>query len=216
LIAVFPWLFAVKQTGNLVQGTLFYAGLLVTFVLLLLISKGLITLIKNILPASSRFVWKQGFSNLFRPNNQTTVLVVVIGLGAFLISTMTLVQDNLLGQVEFVGSGEKSNTVLFDIQPFQKEGVTELVQQYDIPIQQTVPIVTMKIHTLKGKPVEEWLKDSTMNLSNWALHHEYRVTYRNHLINSEKLSQGQLMSRVPSAEDSIFISVEDRLAERLT
>lgn len=216
LIAVFPWLFAVKQTGNLVQGTLFYAGLLVTFVLLLLISRGLLSIGKKLMPADTRFVVKQAFSNLFRPNNQTTVLVVVIGLGAFLISTMTLVQDNLLGQVEFVGSGEKSNTVLFDIQPFQKEGVTELVQQYDIPIQQTVPIVTMKIHTLKGKPVEEWLKDSTMNLSNWALHHEYRVTYRNHLINSEKLSQGQLMSHIPSTEDSILISVEDRLAERLS
>lgn len=215
LIFIFPWLFAVKQTSGLWDGTLFYFGLLITFVLLFFISKGLTAAIKTLIPVSSRFIWKQGFSNLFRPNNQTTVLVIVIGLGAFLISTLTLVQDSLLGQVEFVGSGNKSNTVLFDIQPYQKNGVEQLVAQYDIPVQQTVPIVTMRIRSFRGKSVEEWAQDTTEHISDWALTHEYRVTYRDSLISSETLVQGSFLNEPVKEGDSIFISIENRLAERL-
>jgi putative ABC transport system permease protein len=33
-------------------------------------------------------VWRQGIANLFRPENQTVLLVVTIGLGVMLLSTL--------------------------------------------------------------------------------------------------------------------------------
>jgi len=167
------------------------------------------------MPKRIAFIWKQGFSNLFRPNNQTSVLVIVIGLGAFLISTMNLIQNSLLGQVEFVGSGERSNTVLFDIQPYQKKGVIDLVNKYNIPIQQVVPVVTMRLQSIKGRTIEDIQNDTTENLSDWALTHEYRVTYRDTLISSEELLKGKLIPHQGQERDSIFISISERLGERL-
>ncbi len=122
LIVLFPWLFAVFQSSSWLYGSVFYAGLLVTFGSLWLIAKASTWLIKKYFPEKLNFIWRQSLANLFRPNNQTTIMIVVIGLGAFLISVMSLIQNSLLEQVEFVGSGDRSNTVIFDIQPHQKEG----------------------------------------------------------------------------------------------
>ena len=215
MIILFPWLFAVRQTGSLMNGTVFFGGLIVTFALLYLLGLLLIKLTRKFFPSQVSFIWRQSLANLFRPNNQTTILVVVIGLGSFLLSMMVLIQNSLLGQVEFVGSGERSNTVLFDIQPSQREGVVSLAASFGLPVQQEVPIVTMRIRSVKGRTVEELQNDTSVHVSRWALTHEYRVTYRDSLISSEELANGTLIKYNPQNDDSVFISVEDRMARRL-
>ena len=82
-------------------------------------------------------------------------MIMVIGLGAFLISVMSLIQNSLLEQVEFVGSGDRSNTVVFDIQPHQKQDIIELVRDYDArthpicgPLVRGGPVQLVKEHGL--------------------------------------------------------------------
>ncbi|MGK7393317.1 MAG: ABC transporter permease [Candidatus Cyclobacteriaceae bacterium M3_2C_046] len=215
LIIIFPWLFAVHQTRDWMHGTGFYLGLLAAFVVLFLISRLLMWVVERLLPADFKYTWRLGFSNLFRPNNQTSVLVIVIGLAAFLIATMALIENSLLKQVEFVGSGERSNTVLFDIQPYQQAQVVDLVKSYDLPVQQLVPIVTMRISEVKGKTVKEWQEDTASDVSNWRLIREYRVTYRDSLIGSEELIAGEFQGQPVAEGDSIFISITQDMAESL-
>ena len=215
LIIVFPWLFAVNQTGSLKNGSAFFGSLLIVFGLLWLVSKGLIYMVKRYFPANSSFVWRQSLANLFRPNNQTVVLVVVIGLGTFLVSTMALIQNSLLGQVEFAGKGERSNTVLFDIQPYQKNQVVELAKEYDFPVQQLVPIVTTRVKSVRDSAVAEIQADTSSQVRNWALTREYRVTYRDSLISSEKIIDGKFNYKGSSESDSIFISVSESLTRGL-
>src|SRR5262249_50198958 len=50
-------------------------------------------------PKRLSFAWRQGIANLHRPANQTTTVVLAIGLGAFLLGTLFLVQHNLLRQL---------------------------------------------------------------------------------------------------------------------
>ncbi len=214
-IIAFPWIFTWFQIQDVAKTSAFYVGLAVTFALLYLLSKILIGLVKKLMQLKAPFVWRQGFSNLFRPNNQTAVLVIVIGLGAFLIATMALIQNSLLSQVEFAGSGERTNTVLFDIQPYQKAEVVELVQQYELPVQQLVPIVTMRIDSMKGKAVETWQADTAADLSNWRLSREYRVTYRDSLIDSEKVLKGKFLHTAPQVEDSLMVSLSRDMANSL-
>jgi putative ABC transport system permease protein len=192
---------------------MFFGALVLVFGLLWLVARGLIWAIQRYFPAKSSFVWRQSLSNLFRPNNQTVILVIVIGLGAFLLSTMALIQNSLLGQVEFAGRGERSNTVLFDIQPYQKEQVLELAEDFDLPIQQFVPIVTTRIKSVRDSTVTQYQEDTTSNVRDWALNREYRVTYRDHIIDSEKIIEGELQPQ--AAEDSIYISVSDNMKEGL-
>jgi putative ABC transport system permease protein len=187
LIFLFPWVFSVNQTGSLANGSMFFGALVSVFGLLWLVANGLIWVVKRFFPSKSSFVWRQSLSNLFRPNNQTVILVIVIGLGAFLLSTLALIQNSLLGQVEFAGKGERSNTVLFDIQPYQKDGVLQLAKDFDLPIQQFVPIVTTRISSVRDSTVAQYQEDTTSNVRGWALGREYRVTYRDSLIESEKI-----------------------------
>ena len=44
------------------------------------------------------------------------------------------IQNSLLNQVEFVGEENDSNTILFDIQPNQKDGVIKLIEDHNLPI----------------------------------------------------------------------------------
>ncbi len=215
LIIVFPWLFAVVQTDSWKYGSFFFGALLLVFTMLWVCSRGFIFMVKRYFPDSAGFVHRQGLSNLFRPNNQTSVLVVVIGLGAFLVSTMTLVQNSLLGQVEFAGKDERSNTVLFDIQPYQKEQVTTLAEKYEIPIQQLVPIVTTRLSAVRDSTTAEIQADTTSHVRNWAVTREYRVTYRDSLISSEKVIEGEFTGSVDDESDSIFISVSESLKRGL-
>ena len=213
LIVLFPWVFSVDQTGSLAQGSMFFGSLVLVFGLLWLVAKGLIWIIQRYFPSRANFIWRQSLSNLFRPNNQTVILVIVIGLGAFLLSTLALVQNSLLGQVEFAGKGERSNTVLFDIQPYQKDQVVQLAKDFELPIQQFVPIVTTRIKSVRDSTVAQIQEDTTSNIRSWALTREYRVTYRDSLIDSEKILEGVFQPL--AQEDSIFISVSDNLKEGL-
>jgi putative ABC transport system permease protein len=213
LIFLFPWIFSVNQTESLANGSMFFGALVLVFGLLWLVAKGLIWMVKRFFPSKSSFVWRQSLSNLFRPNNQTIILVIVIGLGAFLLSTLALIQNSLLGQVEFAGKGERSNTVLFDIQPYQKDQVLQLAKDFDLPIQQFVPIVTTRISAVRDSTVAQYQEDTTSNVRGWALRREYRVTYRDSLIESEKILEGEFQAQ--ATEDSIFISVSDNLKEGL-
>jgi putative ABC transport system permease protein len=214
LIILLPWLFAIWQTQSWLFGSIFMGGLLVAFGLLFVVAKLIILMMKRMAKGGGTFVMRQGMSNLFRPNNQTIVLVIVIGLGAFLLATLGQVQSALLGQVAFMGSEERPNTVLFDIQPYQKDELVKFTKSHDLPIQQLVPIVTTRLKSLEGASIEDIKKDTSIHVPNWALRREYRVTYRDSLIDSETLLEGKLKSRVKET-DTIFVSISKSMSETL-
>ncbi len=54
-----------------------------------------------------------------------------------------------------------------------------------------VPIVTMRLESINGRGAAAIRKDTSLHIPDWALTREYRVTYRDTLISSEKLSSGK-------------------------
>lgn len=212
LIVLFPMGFAAILTDSWKTGVAFFTALLVAFVALWGVAKALMYLVKRYFPTNWTFIWRQSLSNLFRPNNQTLVLIVVIGLGAFLVSTLNLIQNSLLNQVEFIGEENNSNTILFDIQPNQKEGVIKLVEAHGLPINQSVPIVTMRLLNLNTLLVSDIQQDTLDSIPNWALTREYRVTYRDSLTYSEKLIEGNLQK---IENDTIFVTISEGMHETL-
>lgn len=212
LIIVFIGGFAYWQVRSWQLALGFTAGLLVAFGVLTLLGKLLMWSVRTFFPVSWSYVWRQSLANLYRPNNQTLILVTSIGLGAFLIATLYLTQELLLGRVQLSSSGNQPNMVLFDIQNDQREGVEKLVEKYKLPIIQQVPIVTMRLAEINGRTVEAIQKDTSAKVPDWALTREYRVTYRDSLIDSEKLISGE----APYLEAGIpHISVEKDYLNRL-
>ena len=142
------------------------------------------------------------------------MLMVTIGLGAFIISVLNIIQGSLLNQVEFKGNKNQSNTILFDIQPNQKDGVVNLIKENNIPINQVVPIITCRLSELKGKSIEAIQKDTT-SIPDWALTREYRVTYRDSLTASEELVKGTMHRFEKGKKDSVFVTISEMMQETL-
>jgi len=213
-ILLFVALFAYLQSRDWVLALGFTAGMFAAFTVLALVGYGLMWAVRRFFPVSWSYVWRQGLANLYRPQNQTLVLITSIGLGTFLIATLYLTQTQLLNQVSLSGSGRQPNMVLFDIQPAQKEAVAQLVRKYNFPVVQQVPVVTMRLARINGRSIEAIQKDSTANIPEWALTREYRVTYRDTLIDSEKIVSGK-MQKATSPDDTIFVSLEAPFAKRL-
>lgn len=212
LIILFPLLFAAYQSQSWLIGLSFFAGIALAFAALSGVAWLLITAVKKFFPTNWSFIWRQSLANLFRPNNQTLVLMVVIGLGAFLIATLNIAQTSLLNQVEFVGDENQSNTILFDIQPNQREGVIELTKDNGLEPQQVVPIITCRIGEINGLTVPEIQQDTSDAIPNWAITREYRVTYRDSIHTSEVLEEGKLQH---ISNDSVYVTISKGMHENL-
>ncbi|MFT7275253.1 MAG: putative ABC transport system permease protein [Cyclobacteriaceae bacterium] len=214
-IILFIYLSLFGLLGNALEA-LVYAGILLLSILLLYgMGSGLVFLVKKVIPSRMAYVWRQGFSNLYRPNNQTVVLITTIGLSTAFLGMLYFMQDLLVERVSITGASERPNTVLFDIQTDQKEELKELTLNYDLPVMQDVPIVTMRLLEVNGHSKTDAETDTTLNLPDWAFNREYRVTYRDHLIDSEEIVEGEWIGQHMPGTDSVFISISKGYAENL-
>ncbi|MCU0355357.1 MAG: FtsX-like permease family protein [Cytophagales bacterium] len=213
-ILLFVAAFAYLQGRDWKLAVGFTVGMLAAFAVLAAVGYGLMWAVRRFFPVSWSYAWRQGLANLYRPQNQTLVLVTSIGLGTFLIATLYLTQTQLLGQVSLTGSGSQPNMVLFDIQPAQKAAVNQLVAKYRFPVIQQVPVVTMRLAEINERSVEAIQRDTAAKIPEWALTREYRVTYRDTVIASEKIVSGNFR-KISSPDDTIYVSLEEPYAKRL-
>lgn len=215
LILIFILSFSWIQLDNLFRAAIFTAGLLIAFGLLTGVAKAIIWLVRSYFPTGRSFVLRQGLSNLYRPNNQTLILIVTIGLGTALIATLLISQELLIDKLKFSSASEnRPNMVLFDIQSKQLDRVEKLVTESDFPVLGQVPIVTMRLESVKGRSVSELRADSASKVSDGMLNREYRVTYRDSLTDAEKIVDGEWKGKHSDGEP-IFISMDDGFAERM-
>lgn len=208
--------FAIATTGSVLNGLWFSAGVMVVFGALLLLARGAIALLRRHAPAALSFVWRQGLANLYRPNNQTTAVILALGLGTFLLVTLQGVQSLLVNQVAERGAEGDANLVLFDVQRDQRAGVSELLRPFKLSRVAEVPIVTMRLASVKGRSVEALRADrDTTNIPEWALRREYRSTYRSELTGTEQIVAGAWLGKVAADSDPVPVSVEKGIAETL-
>jgi putative ABC transport system permease protein len=212
---------AAIQVGSWRQGAIFAGAVGVTLLLLWAAAWALTRAARRWLPPGWPYLWRQGLSNLHRPSNQTATVVLAIGFGAFLLGTLLLVQSNLLRQMRLTGGPERPNLVLFDIQPDQRAEVERLLSEARLPSQAPVPIVPMRIASVKGTPVSRILGDTAGAGEDgppgaWAFRREYRSTYRDTLVGSERLVAGRWWEGERARRDSpVAISMETEVAGEL-
>ena len=214
ILSIFGFLWIL--TSEAMVAVIFTISLLVGFGALFATASFIMWILKKFFPRKWSFVLRQGLSNLFRPNNQTRTLIVSIGLGTAVLTTLFIIQGLLLSNVANMDAGNQPNMILYGIESKQSEGLQKITESYDMPVIQQVPIVTMRLAEWKGKTKEEWLSDTTSNVRGWAANREARVTYRDTLDSSEELVEGDFIGTYdPSLNDSIFISLGDSYASGL-
>ncbi|MGI9545295.1 MAG: ABC transporter permease, partial [Cyclobacteriaceae bacterium] len=201
-----------QNIGGWQQAAVFTLALVISFAFLAGIAQLTIWLVRKFFPRGWSYIWRQGLANLYRPQNQTLILMIAIGLGTALVVSMFLVQNLLLSQVAFSSKKDQPNMVLFDIQTEQTDSISALTKSFDLPLIQEVPVVTMQLQQINGIDKLKALEDSTIHYPKWGYNREYRVTYRDNLISSEKITKGDWISEV---KDTIFISMEEGFARGL-
>lgn len=214
LILLFIFLFTYLQLDNWKESVAFTVGIVVAFLVLTGIANLLMWLVRRFFPGSWSYLWRQGLANLYRPNNQTRILIVSIGLGTALICTLFFVQTILLNRVTLSASGNQPNMVLFDIQSSQREPVMALARQQGLPVNGTVPIVNMRLESVNNISASALEKDSTIKMQRWIFSREYRVTFRDSIIDSEKITEGKWRGSVSEQSGTIYVSLEQRFAKR--
>jgi len=211
-IFLFIFLFAFWLLQDWKYSLFFVLGIIITFSLLAGVANIFMKTIRKYFPSHWGFISRQSLLNLFRPQNQTLILVLAIGIGTFLISTLYFTKDLLLAQASLDEQAESPNMILLDVQTEQQEAVAKTIRSNNLSVLENIPIVTMRVESLKDVPVNDIREDSTSNVNSWILHHEFRTTYRDSLISSEVLDQGKWIGS-KSKNEIIPISVSNNFAE---
>ncbi len=210
-ILFFIFLFSFWMLKSVINGLVFTIGIFITFAIVAGISSLFIKLIKKFFPTSWGFTSRQSLLNLFRPNNQTMVLVLAIGLGTFLISTLYFTKDILLSKTTLDNTKTDANIILMDVQSSQEQALVDNFKTQGIEIIDNIPIITMRMHSLKGKLANDIRKDTTVRMRRWMLNREFRVTYRDKLAETEELVAGEFIGNA-NGEQPVPISISESIA----
>ncbi len=179
------------------------------------------------------FVVRQGVASLYRPGNQTRAVVLALGFGVFLMSTVYQVQDNLLRTVGVKLDASKANVLFFDVQDDQGAPLDSMIRANGYSIAQRTPIVPMKIvaiNSLVGNALLEGdttRRETTSGTTRgargrggprregWVLRREFRSTFRDSLMPSEKLTAGRFPTGGSRPDRLPEVSLDAEIAKSL-
>ncbi|WP_036822994.1 ABC transporter permease [Polaribacter sp. Hel1_85] len=211
-ILLFIFLFSFWMLKSIINAIVFTIGIFITFAIMAGVANLFIKLIKKFFPSSWGYTKRQSLLNLFRPNNQTMVLVLAIGLGTFLISTLYFTKDILLAKTAIENKKTDANIILMDVQSNQETAILTNFKSKGLEVIDNIPIITMRMEKIRGKTVNEIRNDTTTRMRKWMLNREFRVSYRNALTETEELLEGEFIGKAVQGTP-VPISIADNLAE---
>ncbi len=206
--------FSLLQLGGLLEALAFTAFLAVFLLALIGLSRVVVKGLRSVLPSRGNFAIRQGLANLYRPNNLTTVLILAIGVGTALISTIYFSRDMLMERLSIADQEGQPDMILWDIQPDQIDSAQAYLAKKDFPVIQNVPVVTMRIRSVNGRSRKAIKQDSTLNIEDWTVDREYRATYRDTLIGTEDVIEGEWNGE-HEGSGPVKVSIAQNIAEEM-
>jgi putative ABC transport system permease protein len=208
-------LLAFQRAGSVKRGAMFAAGIGGSMLVLWLSAAALSYVARRVVTRRWPYVVRQGVANLYRPANQTRSVVLALGFGAFLVSTLYLVQANLLKQFEVTAAQSKANLIFFDIQEDQRAGLDSILASQGQHAIGYTPIVTMKVAAVNGRTPAQWAASQGINANNWALRREFRSTFRDTIVATEKITDGKWFGNAHLPDSLSELSLEESPAQEM-
>jgi len=214
LVAIASWQAGSLRVGAIVCGG--FAGLA-----MLLHGAGAL-LVRAVHPLSRTrlFAVRHAVLGLRRPGNQTRVILMAVGLGAFFVLGVRALQANLLNQFSLVLDRGAPDMFLIDIQQDQADGVRQFLTQRSAPGASTpriIPVLRARVTAVKGSEVNlEGVQDIR---GRGSLAREYVITYRDHLEANETVVDGQFWTgKEPQPVDAseLEVSIEESIHSRFS
>jgi putative ABC transport system permease protein len=186
LVALTVW-----QAGSLEIGLVVCAGFAGVVSVLYVAGRALVSAIAPLANTPS-FPLRHAVLHLSRPGNQTRVILLAVGLGAFFIVGIRSLQASLLDEFSIQVSADSPDMFLLDIQKEQADGVRAFLAQHGAAGAQLLPVLRARVVGTGRR--------------------EYTVTYRDHVESNERILDGQFWQG-PSPEPEV--SIEEGIRERM-
>ena len=201
---------AAWQGGSLEAGAYVISGLAVLGAVL---HVGAALLVRALRPVtrSRFFALRHAVISLGRPGNQTRVVLLTVGLGAFFILAIQHVQANLLNAFSLELSDESPDMFLIDIQRDQEDGVRALINPRAAEPAKLIPVMRARIVGVAGSDIN---LDEIQDVRRRGLGREYVTTYRSHLEANEVMREGALWDGPLPPGATPEVSIEEGIARR--
>jgi putative ABC transport system permease protein len=206
LVAVAAW-----QAASLRVGLVVCLGFAVLAVVLVLAGRLLVALLAPLANARS-FPLRHAVLHLSRPGNQTRVILLAVGLGAFFIVGVRSLQASLLDEFSLQVAANAPDMFLLDIQKGQADGVRAFLGDpaHGAGEFQLIPVLRARVVGVAGAEMNLDGADEVRQRG-VSIGREFTITYRDHLESNERVIQGAFWNS-PSADAEV--SVEKLIAER--
>jgi len=208
---------AISRAGGVREGLAISAAISCVLLLLLGSASLLMWVARKVMRAGWPYVMRQGVANLYRPSNQTRSVVLSLGFGAFLVSTLYLLQTTLLSRFAVDAAASGGNVLFYDVQDDQGPWMDTIITRSGHKLIQRVPIVTMRLSEVKGVPVKvAQVAAEKLKKAPWPFTREYRSTYRDTLVKSETMLTGKWFDKAPAAPAGMSrVSIDESIASEL-
>jgi putative ABC transport system permease protein len=201
---------AVWQAGSFKVGAFFLAGLGATSAVLY-VAAVILTWILKKTGNWGTFSIRQAINSLYRPGNQTRIILLAVGLGAFVVLAVQSLQANLVREFDFTRNGRLPSLFFVDIQKSQTDELVKLIEERTGEKAESTPTVRARIAFVNGEPID--YQQAEVRQQQGQLGREFAVTYRPKLDENESVIEGEWWP--PEGDEVPEVSVEDEMAKRL-
>jgi putative ABC transport system permease protein len=207
LVAVAAW-----QAASFRVGLSVCLGFAALAVVLILAGRLLVALLAPLTNAPS-FPLRHAVLHLSRPGNQTRVILLAVGLGAFFIVGVRSLQASLLAEFSIQVNADAADLFLLDVQRGQVEGMRTFLND---PANgagpwKLLPVLRARVTGVSGRVTT--LESFEEVRARGSLGREYTVTYRDNLEANERVVDGAFWhGSSPDPEVSIERGLHERFA----
>jgi putative ABC transport system permease protein len=212
LVGVAAWQASSWTVGLIVCGG--FAGLAL---LLHGAGAGLVRAVRP-LARTRKFALRHAVLSLQRPGNQTRVILLAVGLGAFFVLGIRALQSNLIDDFAIELNEGGPDMFLVDIQQDQvatmRTFLSERIDPGSAP-PNLIPVMRARVTAVRGAEVN--LESYEDVRGRGSLGREYTITYRNQLEPNETLVQGAFWTGeepLPADAPELQVSIERSIHER--
>ncbi|HEY0430105.1 MAG TPA: FtsX-like permease family protein [Pyrinomonadaceae bacterium] len=204
LLSVSAW-----QAGSWKVGAFFLVGLGATSLMLYLAAFALISVLKQIKHFSS-FSVKQAVNSLYRPGNQTRIILLAVGLGAFVVLAVQSLQANLVREFDFTRNQTLPSLFIIDIQRSQIDELKTILETRTGEAAQIIPTARARVAFVNGEPFDFANRETRQQQG--QIGREFAVTFRPNLEENETVIAGRWWNENSDVPE---VSVEEDMARRL-
>lgn len=215
LIVLSLFIYSWHQLGTVKMAGAYLGGLIAVIAVLAITGHAIRWGCRKAVRPGWPYVVRMAASGLYRPQNQTGLLVVSLGLGIFLLNTVDMLEQHLLKDVDKTRQ-DRPNLALIDIQVDQRDALLELFNSFNPEKLYVEPMITMRLKEINAIPIDRVDQVTGQSRPNWALRREYRTTYRSEIKHDiERIIDGVWFDQERWTSEFAPVSLEKGIAEAL-